>query len=54
MQNLDDLATAFSETGRPMVIDVMITRDPARMLPAVDNRTVKIKNGDRVAYFSDD
>jgi acetolactate synthase-1/2/3 large subunit len=43
------LATAFAETGRPTVIDVMITRDPARMLPAVDNRTVKIKKGDRVA-----
>ena len=24
-------------------------RDPARMLPAVDNRTVEIKQGDRVA-----
>ena len=43
------LAAAFAETGRPTVIDVMITRDPARMLPAVDNRTVKIKKGDRVA-----
>jgi len=49
----DDLApalsAAFAETGRPTVIDVMITRDPARMLPAVDNRTVKVKKGDRVA-----
>jgi acetolactate synthase-1/2/3 large subunit len=27
----------------------MVTRDPSRMLPAVDNRTVKIKKGDRVA-----
>ncbi|MCF6316404.1 MAG: thiamine pyrophosphate-binding protein [Marinosulfonomonas sp.] len=43
------LAEAFAETGRPTVIDVMVTRDPARMLPAVDNRTVKIKKGDRVA-----
>ena len=43
------LATAFAETGRPTVIDVMITRDPSRMLPAVDNRTVKVKKGDRVA-----
>lgn len=49
----DDLApalkAAFAETTRPSVIDVMVTRDPARMLPAVDNRAVKIKKGDRVA-----
>jgi acetolactate synthase-1/2/3 large subunit len=31
------------------VIDVMVTRDPSRMLPAVDNRTVQVKKGDRVA-----
>ncbi len=43
------LAAAFGETGRPSVIDVMVTRDPAQMLPAVDNRTVKVKKGDRVA-----
>ncbi|WP_457650582.1 thiamine pyrophosphate-binding protein [Profundibacter sp.] len=43
------LAAAFAEKGRPTVIDVMVTRDPSRMLPAVDNRTVKIKKGDRVA-----
>ena len=28
---------------------VFYTRDPARMLPAVDNRTVEIRQGDRVA-----
>jgi acetolactate synthase-1/2/3 large subunit len=27
----------------------VVTRDPARMLPAVDNRTVEVKKGDRVA-----
>ena len=43
------LAEAFAERRRPSVIDVMVTRDPAKMLPAVDNRTVQIKNGDRVA-----
>jgi acetolactate synthase-1/2/3 large subunit len=43
------LRAAFAETGRPSIIDVMVTRDPARMLPAVDNRAVKIKKGDRVA-----
>ncbi len=43
------LAAAFAERTRPSVIDVMVTRDPARMLPAVDNRTVQVKKGDRVA-----
>ena len=43
------LAAAFAETTRPSVIDVMVTRDPARMLPAVDNRTMQVKKGDRVA-----
>lgn len=43
------LKAAFAETDRPSVIDVMVTRDPARMLPAVDNRTVQVKKGDRVA-----
>jgi acetolactate synthase-1/2/3 large subunit len=31
------------------VLDVIVTRDPARMLPAVDNRTIEVKQGDRVA-----
>jgi acetolactate synthase-1/2/3 large subunit len=31
------------------VIDVVVTRDPGKMLPAVDNRTVAVKPGDRVA-----
>ncbi len=48
-----DLATAFAEafaeTDRPSVIDVVVTRDPGQMLPAVDNRTVQVKKGDRVA-----
>ncbi len=43
------LSAALAETTRPSVIDVMVTRDPARMLPAVDNRTVVAKKGDRVA-----
>ena len=37
------LAAAFAERDRPSVIDVMVTRDPSRMLPAVDNRTVQVK-----------
>ena len=43
------LATGLAERTRPTVLDVIVTRDPARMLPAVDNRTVEIKQGDRVA-----
>jgi acetolactate synthase-1/2/3 large subunit len=48
-----DLAGAFKQglaaKGVPTVIDVVVTRDPARMLPAVDNRAVQAKKGDRVA-----
>jgi acetolactate synthase-1/2/3 large subunit len=43
------LATGLAERTRPTVVDVIVTRDPARMLPAVDNRTVEIRQGDRVA-----
>jgi acetolactate synthase I/II/III large subunit len=43
------LRTGLGERTRPTVLDVVVTRDPARMLPAVDNRTVEIKQGDRVA-----
>ena len=42
-------AAAFAKKDRPSLIDVMVTRDPARMLPAVDNRTVVVKKGDRAA-----
>jgi hypothetical protein len=37
------LRQGMEERDRPMVIDVVVTRDPAQMLPAVDNRTVEIK-----------
>jgi acetolactate synthase-1/2/3 large subunit len=43
------LRRGMEERDRPTVIDVVVTRDPAQMLPAVDNRTVEIKKGDRVA-----
>jgi acetolactate synthase-1/2/3 large subunit len=43
------LRQGMEERDRPTVIDVVVTRDPAQMLPAVDNRTVAIKQGDRVA-----
>ena len=41
--------TASRPRAFPIVIDVVVTRDPAKMLPAVDNRTVQVKKGDRVA-----
>ncbi len=49
-----DLAGALREgvreRSRPSVIDVVVTRDPARMLPGVDARAkVKVKPGDRPA-----
>jgi acetolactate synthase-1/2/3 large subunit len=45
----EGLAAGLAERSRPTVLDVVVTRDPARMLPAVDNRTVEIRQGDRVA-----
>jgi len=48
-----DLAAAFGRafrrTGGPTVLDVIVTRDAAKMLPAADSRAVKVKKGDRVA-----
>ena len=43
------LRLALEERGRPTILDVVVTRDPAKMLPAADNRAVKVKKGDRVA-----
>src|SRR4051794_7034366 len=43
------LRQGMEERDRPTVIDVVVTRDPSQMLPAVDNRTLEIKQGDRVA-----
>lgn len=39
--------TGISERDRPTVVDVVVTRDPAQMLPGVDNRTLKVTKGDR-------
>ncbi len=43
------LESGFERRDRPTVIDVVVTRDPAKMLPGVDNRTAKVEVGDRVA-----
>jgi acetolactate synthase-1/2/3 large subunit len=40
-------ATGLRERDRPTVIDVVVTRDPARMLPAADSRALQVKPGDR-------
>ena len=41
------LAEALENTDTPSVLDVVVTRDPAKMLPAADNRTLKVEKGDR-------
>jgi acetolactate synthase-1/2/3 large subunit len=51
VEDPDDLAAALKEAmaniGAPTVVDVVVTRDPAQMLPAVDNRALKVLAGDR-------
>lgn len=41
------IRTGFASTDRPTIVDVVVTRDPAKMLPAVDSRTLVVKKGDR-------
>ncbi|MDU9005956.1 thiamine pyrophosphate-binding protein [Sedimentitalea todarodis] len=43
------LQQALGETGRPAVLDVVVTRDAGKMLPAADSRAVKVNKGDRIA-----
>jgi acetolactate synthase-1/2/3 large subunit len=43
------LGEALAERRCPTVVDVVVTRDPANMLPGVDARTVQARPGDRVA-----
>jgi acetolactate synthase-1/2/3 large subunit len=46
-----DLAAALEQglAGKgPTVVDLVVTRDPAKTLPAVDNRTISAKKGGRV------
>jgi acetolactate synthase-1/2/3 large subunit len=42
-------AAGIAERDRPTIIDVVVTRDPSKMLPGVDSRTMEIKKGDRPA-----
>lgn len=48
-QLADALSQGLANRSKPTVIDVVVTRDPAKMLPGVDSRTVTVKKGDRVA-----
>lgn len=41
------LQEGLANTSTPTIIDAVVTRDPARMLPAADNRTLKVQKGDR-------
>ncbi|MHA7777957.1 thiamine pyrophosphate-binding protein [Roseibium sp. M-1] len=41
------IRAANEERNVPSIIDVVVTRDPAKMLPGVDNRTLKVTKGDR-------
>ena len=45
----DAISKGLRNTNCPTVIDLVVTRDPAKMLPGVDNRAATIKKGDRVA-----
>ena len=52
VEHPDRLGPALTEAmagAGPAVIDLVVTRDPAKMLPAADNRAVQVKKGDRVA-----
>ncbi len=48
-----ELGSAFSEgmaeRDKPTIIDVVVTRDPSKMLPGVDSRTMVVMKGDRPA-----
>jgi acetolactate synthase-1/2/3 large subunit len=41
------LREGLENTDTPTVLDIVVTRDPARMLPAADNRTLMVQKGDR-------
>lgn len=41
------LSMGLAERERPTLIDVVVTRDPAKMLPGVDNRALTVTPGDR-------
>ena len=42
-------AEGIAERDTPTIIDVVVTRDPSKMLPGVDSRTAPVQKGDRPA-----
>lgn len=53
VQDPKKLGAAFTEgileRGTPTIIDVLVTRDPSKMLPGIDSRTSPAQKGDRPA-----
>jgi acetolactate synthase-1/2/3 large subunit len=43
------LRQAVDDTSGPYVVDVVVTRDPAHMLPGVDRRAASLRKDDRIA-----
>jgi acetolactate synthase I/II/III large subunit len=43
------LQQGLGNAGAPTVLDVVVTRDPGKMLPAADSRAAQVKKGDRIA-----
>lgn len=43
----DALNEGLENTDTPTVVDAVVTRDPAKMLPAADNRALEVNKGDR-------
>ena len=41
------IRAGLENTDTPTVLDIVVTRDPAKMLPAADNRTLTVKKGAR-------
>ena len=41
------LKKGLENTATPTVLDIVVTRDPPRMLPGVDYRTLVVNKGDR-------
>ena len=39
----------MEDRDRPTIVDVIVTRDPAKMLPGIDARLMQLKEGDRPA-----
>ena len=45
----DAFAEGIANRNIPTIIDIIVTRDPSKMLPGVDSRTAPVKKGDRPA-----